>query len=55
MKTPISQEIEETIETEFLNFLKTDRQTDTHTHTHTHTVLAVKDCRETYKERKSGY
>jgi hypothetical protein len=34
MKTPISQEIEETIETEFLNFLKTDRQTHTHTHTH---------------------
>jgi hypothetical protein len=48
MKTPISQEIEETIETQFLNFLK-------QTHTHTLRVLAAKDCRETYKERKSGY
>jgi len=52
MKTPISQEIEETIETQFLE-LPENRQTDTHTHTHR--VLAVKDCRETYKERKSGY
>jgi hypothetical protein len=46
MKTPISQEIEETIETQFLNFLKTD----THTHTHTESLLQKIAERHTRKE-----